>query len=84
MKARALEICIFITLVLIWVATPFMGDRVPAWTQWGYWIILVSSVILGFVVAFKKRNLLLGLASLATLFAWPIILAVALAMGGIA
>lgn len=83
MKARELEICIFVTLVLIWVATPLMGDRVAAWAQWGYWIILVSSVVLGLVVALKNRNLLLGLASIATLFAWPIILAIALAMGGI-
>lgn len=83
MKARALEPCIFFTLVLVWIATPFMGDRVPAWTQWAYWIILISSVILGLIVAFKHRSILLGLASLATLFAWPIMLAIALAMGGI-
>ena len=76
------KIVLYPVLAAVWVATPFMGDRVPGWAQWLYWIVLVASSVAGIVVAVHTRSWLLGAVSVLTLFAWPIVLAVALAAGG--
>jgi len=61
-----------------------MGDRVPGWAQWLYWIVLVAASVAGIVVAVRSRSWLLGVVSVLTFFAWPIVLVVALTAGGIA
>ncbi|AWB84938.1 hypothetical protein [Corynebacterium liangguodongii] len=73
---------LFLVLALVWVATPFMGDRVPQWAQVLYWVALVLASVTGVVLAVRSRSVLLGVVSLLTLFAWPIVLAVSLAAGG--
>ena len=58
-----------------------MGDRVPVWGQWLYWAVLIAVSVLGFVIAVRDKRPLLGVLSVLTLLAWPIILAVALSSG---
>ena len=72
---------IYPMLVAVWVATPFMGDRVPLWGQWLYWVVLIAVSVLGLVMAVRDKRPLLGIMSVLTLFAWPITLAVALSFG---
>ena len=72
---------IYPIFVAVWIATPFMGDRVPVWGQWLYWAVLIAVSVLGFVIAVRKKRLLLGILSVLTLLAWPITLAVALSSG---
>lgn len=70
---------IYPLFVAVWIATPFMGDRVPMWGQWLYWAGLIAVSVLGFVIAVRDKRPLLGILSVLTLFAWPITLGVALA-----
>lgn len=72
---------IYPIFVAVWIATPFMGDRVPMWGQWLYWVALIAVSVLGFVIAVRDKRPLLGILSVLTLLAWPIILAVALSSG---
>ena len=72
---------IYPIFVAVWIATPFMGDRVPVWGQWLYWAVLIAVSVLGFVIAVREKRLLLGILSVLTLLAWPITLAVALSSG---
>ena len=72
---------IYPIFVAVWIATPFMGDRVPMWGQWLYWTSLIAVSVLGFVMAVRDKRPLLGILSVLTLFAWPITLVVALASG---
>ena len=72
---------IYPIFVAVWIATPFMGDRVPVWGQWLYWAVLIAVSVLGFVIAVRDRRPLLGVLSVLTLFAWPITLVVALSSG---
>ena len=67
--------------VAVWIATPFMGGRVPVWGQWLYWVALIAVSVLGFVIAVRDRRPLLGILSVLTLLAWPITLAVAFSSG---
>ena len=67
--------------VAVWIATPFMGGRVPVWGQWLYWVALIAVSVLGFVIAVRDKSALLGILSVLTLLAWPITLAVALSSG---
>lgn len=75
---------IYPIFVAVWIATPFMGDRVPVWGQWLYWAVLIAVSVLGFVIAVRDRRPLLGVLSVLTLFAWPITLVVALSSGSFA
>ena len=72
---------IYPIFVAVWIATPFMGDRVPMWGQWLYWAVLIAVSVLGFVMAVRDKRPLLGILSVLTLFAWPITLVVALSSG---
>mgnify|MGYP007060171919 FL=1 len=72
---------IYPIVVAVWIATPFMGDRVPVWGQWLYWAVLIAVSVLGFVIAVRDKRPLLGVLSVLTLFAWPITLVVALSSG---
>ena len=72
---------IYPIFVAVWIATPFMGDRVPTWCQWLYWAVLIAVSVLGFVIAVRDKRPLLGILSVLTLLAWPITLAVALSSG---
>ena len=72
---------IYPIFVAVWIATPFMGDRVPVWGQWLYWAVLIAVSVLGFVIAVRDKRPLLGVLSVLTLFAWPITLVVALSSG---
>ena len=72
---------IYPIFVAVWIATPFMGDRVPVWGQWLYWAVLIAVSVLGFANAVRDRRPLLGILSVLTLLAWPITLAVALSSG---
>ena len=72
---------IYPNFVAVWIATPFMGDRVPVWGQWLYWAVLIAVSVLGFVIAVRDKRALLGILSILTLLAWPITLAVALSSG---
>ena len=72
---------IYPIVVAVWIATPFMADRVPVWGQWLYWAALIAVSVLGFVIAVRDKRPLLGILSILTLLAWPIILAVALSSG---
>ena len=72
---------IYPIFVAVWIATPFMGDRVPVWVQWIYWAGLIAVSVLGLVIAVRDKRPLLGVFSVFTLLAWPIILAVALSSG---
>ena len=72
---------IYPIFVAVWIATPFMGDRVPMWGQWLYWTSLIAVSVLGFVMAVRDKRPLLGILSVLTLFAWPITLVVALSAG---
>ena len=67
--------------VAVWIATPFMGGRVPVWGQWLYWVALIAVSVLGFVMAVRDKRPLLGILSALTLLSWPITLAVALSSG---
>ena len=72
---------IYPIFVAVWIARPFMGDRVPVWGQWLYWAVLIAVSVLGFVIAVRDKRPLLGILSVLTLFAWPITLVVALSSG---
>ena len=72
---------IYPIVVAVWIATPFMADRVPVWGQWLYWAALIAVSVLGFVIAVRDKRPLLGILSILTLLAWPITLAVALSSG---
>lgn len=72
---------IYPIFLAVWIATPFMGDRVPVWGQWLYWVALIAASVLGFVIAVRDKRPLLGILSVLTLFAWPITLVVALSSG---
>ena len=72
---------IYPIFVAVWIATPFMGDRVPVWGQWLYWAVLIAVSVLGCVIAVRDKRALLGILSILTLLAWPITLAVALSSG---
>lgn len=72
---------IYPIFVAVWIATPFMGDRVPMWGQWLFWTSLIAVSVLGFVIAVRDKRPLLGVLSVLTLFAWPITLVVALSSG---
>ena len=72
---------IYPIFVAVWIATPFMGDRVPVWGQWLYWAVLIAVSVLGFVMAVRDKRPLLGILSVLTLLVWPITLAVALSSG---
>ena len=72
---------IYPIFLAVWIATPFMGDRVPVWGQWLYWVALIAVSVLGFVLAVRDKRPLLGILSVLTLLAWPITLAVALSSG---
>ena len=72
---------IYPIFVAVWIATPFMGDRVPMWGQWLFWTSLIAVSVLGFVMAVRDKRPLLGILSVLTLFAWPITLVVALSSG---
>ncbi|MFP7366703.1 hypothetical protein SFC07_13180 [Corynebacterium callunae] len=78
-RARIPTARIYLVLLTVWIATPFMGDRAPLWTQWVYWIGLVMASLIGIVVAARAKDLLLGVVSALTFFAWPLVLIVALA-----
>ena len=66
MTRRTFRFCIYAVLAAVWIATPFMGDRVASWLKWTYWIVLVSASITGLVVAVRGRHLLLGVVSTLT------------------
>lgn len=72
---------IYPIFLAVWIATPFMGDRVPVWGQWLYWVALIAVSVLGFVLAVRDKRPLLGILSVLTLLAWPITLVVALSSG---
>lgn len=73
-------VLIYPLLLAVWLVTPFMGDRVPAWSQWLYGIYLIAVCLAGIFMAFRHKNPVLGVLSGLTLFAWPITLVVALAI----
>ncbi len=70
-------------LVAVWVVTPLMGDRVPVWGQWAYGVALVAVCAAGIITAVRGGRPVLGFVSLLTLFAWPILLVVAMGAGGV-
>lgn len=70
-------------LIIVWIATPFIGGYTPPFWSTCYWVYLVAAVVFGLVTAWKKRSIFLALASVLTAGAWPIALCFALYMGGI-
>ncbi|AWB81384.1 hypothetical protein C3B44_02630 [Corynebacterium yudongzhengii] len=54
-----------VLIALVWVITPFMGDRVPPIFSWGYVALFIGAAIFGVVVAVRSR-------------AWPILLVLVL------
>lgn len=58
-----------------------MGDRVPMWGQWLYWVVLIVASVLGPVMEVRDKRPLLGILSVLALFAWRITLAVELSSG---
>jgi hypothetical protein len=73
----------WILIVVVWVCTPFIGDRIPTWVAWAYCLFSPAAVIFGLYVAWTKRSVFLGIASILTIFSWLIILVVGLALFGI-
>ena len=73
----------WIRIVVVWVGTPFIGDRIPTWVAWAYCLFSPAAVIFGLYVAWTKRSVFLGIASILTIFSWLIILVVGLALFGI-
>ena len=70
----------WILIVVVWVCTPFIGDRIPTWVAWAYCLFSPAAVIFGLYVAWTKRSVFLGIASILTIL---IILVVGLALFGI-
>ena len=73
----------WILIVVVWVSTPFIGDRIPTWVAWAYCLFSPAAVIFGLYVAWTKRSVFLGIASILTIFSLLIILVVGLALFGI-
>lgn len=82
--SHTILVMVWVALLGVWIATPFMGDRVAPVLTGVYWAALIGSSLVGLVLAFRYRRLLLGLAGMLTLLAWPIVLGIALVSGGIA
>ena len=82
-QERCKKITAWIPIVVVWVCTPFIGDRIPTWVAWAYCLFSPAAVIFGFYVAWTKRSVFLGIASILTIFSWLIILVVGLALFGI-
>ena len=80
---RTLSVVAWVALVLVWVCTPFVGDDLPGVVTALYWVFLGAAVIFGLVMAVRGKRWLLGVFSVLTLFAWPILLFFAPRMGGI-
>lgn len=73
----------WIALIAVWVLTPFIGDRIPQAISVLYWVFVVVAVLYGLMTAIKRKSWLLGIFSVLTAFAWPIILYAVLAGFGI-
>lgn len=69
-------------LLLPWLFTPFMGDQQPDVVNVGYIMLIGVAVVLGMYCAYKRKNIFLGIFSVVTVFCWPIMLFVALSIGG--
>lgn len=82
-QERCKKITAWVLIVVVWVCTPFMGDKVPSWIVWMYGLLSICAVVFGLYVAWTKRSILLGIASILTIFSWLIILVVGLALFGI-
>ena len=82
-RDRWKTITAWILIVVVWVCTPFIGDRIPTWVAWTYSLFSPAAVIFGLYVAWTKRSVFLGIASILTIFSWLIILVVGLALFGI-
>lgn len=73
---------LLIALITVWIATPFINDRSGYW-EMAYWICVAFIPTVGLVFAFRWQSLILGVASILTFLAWPILLCVAMLLGGI-
>ena len=73
----------WVFLILVWVCTPFIGDKVPACIVLAYCVLSPTVVAFGLYVAWTKRNVILAIASILTMFSWLIILVVGLILFGI-
>ena len=82
-RDRWKTITAWVLIVVVWVCTPFIGDRIPAWVAWAYCLLSPTVVAFGLYVAWTKRSIFLGIASILTIFSWLIILVVGLALFGI-
>lgn len=78
----AVGLVLVVALLALWVATPFINDRSGAWGLI-YWLCIVIVPTVGVILAFRWKNVLLGIVSAATFLAWPILLGIALVLGGI-
>lgn len=77
-----ITIGLLIAFIAIWIATPFINDRSGAWGIL-YWCCVAIIPTIGIITAIRWRSVLLGIASVLTYLAWPIVLGVVLALGGI-
>lgn len=73
----------WILLVLVWVVTPLVNDRASTALVVIYVALLVVGLVYGLFTAVKKKSWLLGVFSVVTLAAWPIMLFVILRLFGI-
>ena len=72
------------TLILaVWIATPFIGDRLPSFAYWSYGLLLAAAVGFGLYTAWKTRSWFLAVMAVSCLAAWAIILVVGLALFGV-
>lgn len=73
----------WVLLVLAWVVTPFVNDRASTALVVVYVALLLVGVVYGLFTTVKKKSWLLGVFSVVTLAAWPIMLFVILRFFGI-
>ncbi len=72
---QAAIIFAYVLLAAVWVITPFTSWE-PAWVEPAFVGFNLVAVVIGIFVAFKCRNVLLGIMSVFTIFAWPILLVI--------
>ena len=44
-RDRWKTITAWILIVVVWVCTPFIGDRIPTWVAWAYCLFSPAAVI---------------------------------------
>lgn len=69
-----LTIPAWLALIVPWVCAPFVGGDMPDWMQTTYFGLCVLIGAFGLAVACASRRWALGVASVVSAAAWPIVL----------